>query len=87
MSTSPADPTVNFSTFVISLASSALAHLGHVDDSAALGIPKDRRLAWQSIALIDMLAEKTKGNLDPEEAKLLEAIKRELHEKYAASER
>lgn len=82
---SPADPPVQFSTFIISLASSALAHLGHVDDPGAHEVSADRELARQSIDLIEMLAEKTKGNLDPDEAHLLEAIRKELKEKFNAA--
>lgn len=79
------DPPLTFSTFVISLASSALAHLGHVDNPAAHPTGKDLALARQSIDLIDMLVAKTKGNLDEDEARLLEAVHRELHEKFAAA--
>ena len=85
MSTPPTDHPISFSTFIVSLASSALAHLGHVDSVMAQGIPVDRNLARQSIDLIDMLAEKTKGNLDAEESQLLAAVQRDLHEKYAAA--
>lgn len=82
-----AEPPISFSTFVISLASSALAQLGQVDDAHRHGIKVDLSLARQSIDLIDMLKEKTKGNLDDEERQLLDAVQRELHEKYAAAAR
>lgn len=82
-----ADPPISFSTFVISLASSALAQLGHVDEAHRHGIQVDLNLARQSIDLIDMLKEKTKGNLDDEERQLLDAVQRELHEKYDAASR
>lgn len=87
MAAPSADPPLNFSTFVISLASSALAHLGHVDEASGHPTQIDLKLAHQSIELLDMLHEKTKGNLDAEEQHLIEAVNRELHEKYAAATR
>lgn len=70
---------ISFSTFVISLASSGLAHLGVVDDPS-VGKP-DLHLARQTLDLLGILADKTKGNLDDEEARLLDAVRRELAQK------
>lgn len=75
-------PPLTFSTFLISLASSALAHLGQVDAPGANPTPVDPQLARQTLDLIDLLAEKTKGNLDADEQKLLETLQRELTEQY-----
>ena len=75
------EPPVNFSTFLISLAGTALMHLGEVDDPSGQG-QLDMNLARQTIDVIGMLADKTKGNLDPEEQRLLDAIRSELHAKY-----
>ncbi len=75
-------PPVSFSTFLVSLASSALAHLGEVSNPAAT--PVDIALARQTMELIDMLAEKTKGNLDEDEASLMGALQKELRERYEA---
>lgn len=73
------EPPVNFSTFLISLAGTALVHMGEVDDPHG---QVDLNLARQTIDVIGMLAEKTKGNLDPDEQRLLDAIRSELHTKY-----
>jgi hypothetical protein len=62
-------PPISFSTFVISLASSGMA------DAAAGG---DKDLARQTLDLLAVLADKTRGNLDEEEARLLEAVRTEL---------
>jgi hypothetical protein len=75
---------IDFSTFVLSLGTSALYQLGQVADSesgAPLGEP-NRPLARQTIDTLEMLAEKTRGNLEPGEAKLLESILYELHMKF-----
>jgi hypothetical protein len=79
------DPPVNFSTFLVSLASAALVNLGHVDEAGRNPGPPDLHLARHTLDLIDLLAEKTQGNLDPDEQKLLETLQRELREKYTAA--
>jgi hypothetical protein len=75
---------IDFSTFVLSLGTSALYQLGQVSDPKT-GAPigeLNRPLARQTIDTLEMLAEKTRGNLDPGEAKLLESILYELHLKF-----
>jgi hypothetical protein len=62
----PAEPPVSFSTFLVSLASAALQHSA------------DRAMAQHTLDLVDVLAAKTQGNLDAEEARLLSAIQDEL---------
>lgn len=79
---STANPPVSFSTFLVSLASAALANLGEV--TAPSPTPVDVALARQTMDLIDMLAEKTRGNLDDEESNLLAALQKELNERYEA---
>ena len=67
------DPNVpiDFSTFVLSLSSSAAYHLGLVphpeDQSTCSNLP----MAKQTIDILGILQEKTKGNLTGEEERLL----------------
>jgi hypothetical protein len=68
-------PSVTFSTLLVSLASTALAHLGQAE---GVDTPVDPRLARHTLDVLDMLAEKTAGNLDEEEARLLDALQKEL---------
>lgn len=82
MSSTSAEAPITFSTFVISLASSGLQHLGHTEHAAA-----DLHLARQTLELLKILADKTKGNLDDEETRLLDAVQHELGEKYEAAVR
>ncbi len=76
-------PAVDFSTFVLSLAHSTLVHLSEAPDPASgqLGT-KDLPLARQTIDLISLLAEKTRGNLSGEEERLLEQLLYDLRLRY-----
>lgn|GEM_PF-966445 len=72
-----------FSTFVMGLASATLIELGVVDDP----ITKQRRIqkdqARQHIALLEMLREKTRGNLQDEEQALLDRALTDLKLQFA----
>lgn len=70
-------PPVTFSSFVVSLATSAMGHLGEGPE-AELNLP----LAKHTIDLLGVLFEKTKGNLDDEEARLVEAVLYETRMRY-----
>lgn len=77
-------PTVDFATFVLSLGSSALFHMGLVPDPQS-GRPvaePDLVLARQTIDTLEMLAAKTRGNLDEQEGHLLESLLYELRMRY-----
>ena len=65
---------VNFSSFIMSLATQALMQLGHIKPPPGVDLAVDREAARQTIDLIAMLQIKTKGNLDGEEARLMEEI-------------
>ena len=81
-------PEMNFSTFVLSLHASALVHLGLVEDSSS-GQPVEPHLplAQQTIEILGMLAEKTQGNLSPEEKQLLEGVLYELRVQFVQAAR
>ena len=69
---------IDFSTFVLSLASSAQVHLGLVDNPVSGKKEKDLTLATQTIDVLGILEEKTKGNLNEDEEKLLTQLLYEL---------
>jgi hypothetical protein len=76
---------IDFYTFVLSLGSSAFVHLGdapHPDTGAPA--PPDLPLAHQTIDILVMLREKTKGNLTHEEEKFLENLLTDLQLRYVA---
>ncbi len=75
----------DFSSLLLSLASSALVHLGemeHPDDAATA---KNLHLAKQTLDILAMLQAKTRGNLTDDEGKLLEQLLYELRMKYVAA--
>lgn len=79
--TSPGLPPVTFSNFVVSLAQSAMVHLGEAgapDGAQAVDLP----LARHTIDVLGVLADKTQGNLDDDEAKLLEQLLNECRAKF-----
>ena len=72
-------PEMNFSTFVLSLHASAAMHMGLVaDPETGKPLPAHLPLAQQTIEILSMIEAKTKGNLDPEEQRLLGAVLYEL---------
>ncbi len=75
-------PAIDFSTFVFSLNSSALVHLGALQDPVSGKTQKNLAMARQTIDLIAMLKEKTEGNLTEEEKGLLETVLRDLRILY-----
>ena len=73
---------VDFTTFVLSLSHSALMHLGEAPNPETGGVEKNLPLARQTIDLIAMLEEKTKGNLTGDEERLLGQILFDLRMRY-----
>jgi hypothetical protein len=67
-------PGIDFSSFVLSLSSSAMMHLGLLANPMTQQTEKNLPLAKQTIDIIAMLQKKTTGNLTDEESKFLEAI-------------
>lgn len=75
-------PQVTFSTFVFSLSSSALVHLGEMQDPETEKVEVDLPMAKQIIDTMGMLQEKTRGNLDAQEDKLLKTVLYDLRLRY-----
>ncbi len=70
-------PDIDFSTFVISLHSSALVALGKIADPTTDARVRNIPAAKQTIDILAILEEKTRGNLTNEEFNL---IKNFLHD-------
>ena len=75
-------PEITFSTFVLSLSSSAAMSMGGYQDPVSGHVPKNLEIAKQSIDILGLLAEKTKGNLNADEQKLLDSSLYELRMRY-----
>ena len=78
-------PEMNFAALVLSLSASAMAHLGVAPEPGAEAPPKNLPLAKQTIDILALLEEKTKGNLDSAEKPLLESVIHDLRLQYVAA--
>ena len=77
--------TFAFSTFLLSLSTSVLVCLGELPDPLKNEKSTNLPLAKQTIGIIEMLKEKTKGNLTEEEDRLIEGILYDLRMKYVGT--
>ena len=75
-------PKIDFATFILSINSTALLQLGLLEDPASGQKTKNLALAKQTIDLIAMLEEKTRGNLTSDEENILKNILYELRMLY-----
>jgi len=75
-------PELDFTHFIFSLSTSVFIQLGEIEDPFTQKLVKNLPLAKQTIDLIGMLKEKTKGNLTSEEEKVTEYILYDLRMKY-----
>uniref|UniRef100_A0A7V6CDT5 DUF1844 domain-containing protein n=1 Tax=Thermodesulfobacterium geofontis TaxID=1295609 RepID=A0A7V6CDT5_9BACT len=73
---------ITFSTFILSLNTAALVHLGEIPDPITNKKQVNLILAKQTIDTLEMLREKTKGNLSLDEEKLLQSVIYELKLKF-----
>lgn len=80
-------PKVTFSTFVLSLASSALAQMGEVPNPDTGQMEENLELARHTIDVLSMLRDKTSACLDSEESRLLEGLLYEVRMKYVIKTR
>jgi hypothetical protein len=76
------DDAVSFSTFVLGLASTALIHLGEAPNPETGGPAVNLVLARQTLDLIELLRQKTKGNLTAEEEQLFASLLTDLRLRY-----
>ena len=79
-----APPSIDFNTFVLSLSTSALMHLGTLpgaEDDLTVNLAH----AKQSIDCIALLEEKTRGNLTGEEERLITEVLYDLRLRFVAA--
>jgi hypothetical protein len=84
--TDPKTPApIDFYTFVLSLGSSAFVYLGDAPHpETGERIAPNLPVAHQSIDILAMLQEKTRGNLTPAEEKFLDNLLTDLRLRYVA---
>ncbi|MEW5976868.1 MAG: DUF1844 domain-containing protein [Acidobacteriota bacterium] len=90
----PADPTpqvgdsaaqslpMTFDTLVLSLSTTAMMQLGVIGEGPDHKTERDLPAAQQSISILELLKEKTKGNLTQQEMQLLDASLYDLKMTY-----
>ncbi|MBI2357811.1 MAG: DUF1844 domain-containing protein [Deltaproteobacteria bacterium] len=75
-------PEISFSTFVIGLSTQALMHLGEIPNPLSGKVESALSVAKQMIDIIGILREKTRGNLDQGEKKLIDDVLYDLRMRY-----
>ncbi|HVE87872.1 MAG TPA: DUF1844 domain-containing protein [Myxococcales bacterium] len=85
-SPSPQGP-IDFTTFLMGLASTALIHLGATPHPETGEKKQDLVLARQSLDLLSMLREKTRGNLTPPEERLFDGLLTDLRLRFVEAAR
>ncbi len=73
---------VNFASFLLSLATTGMVHLGEIPEPGSGQKMEDLGAARQMIDILGILKEKTEGNLSAEEDHLLENVLYELRLKF-----
>lgn len=79
-------PPIDFSTLIMSLATSAVMAMGKAPDPHTGQVFKDLLMAKQNINIIAMLQVKTTGNRSKEEDQLLEGILYDLRMMYVEAQ-
>jgi hypothetical protein len=74
-------PPIDFTTFVLSMSTACMGHLGEVEgpEGPSVNLP----MAKQTIDILVMVEEKTRGNLTGEEERILSQVLGDLREAYA----
>jgi len=77
------EPSLTFTAFVLSLASTAAVHFGDLPDpNSGERAPENLAGAAQMIEILALLDQKTRGNLSAEERALLEQVLYELRMRF-----
>ncbi len=75
-------PEMTFSNLVLSLSTSAMFHFGDFADPVTKKTERNLLAAKQTIDILGMLQDKTRGNLNPDEKGVLDAVLFELRLRY-----
>ena len=73
---------IDFGTFILSLSTSAVLHMGLIEDPQTRKKEKNLPLARQEVDIIEMLQEKTKGNLTTQERQMMDEVLYELRMRF-----
>jgi len=78
---------ITLSTFLMSLSTQALMYLGEIPNPVTGQPETDLTAVRELIDIISMLQEKTRGNLDPAEARLFEKVLYDLRMRFVEKAR
>lgn len=79
-------PPLDFTTFVLGFASTAVIQMGAAPDPESNQLLKNLVLARQTIDLLGMLRDKTRGNLTAEEQTFLDALLYDLRVRFVEAQ-
>jgi hypothetical protein len=77
-----ASESMNFASFLLSLATTGMVHLGEIPEPTTGQKMENPEAARQMIDILRILKEKTEGNLSSEESQLMENLLYELQMKF-----
>lgn len=83
----PTAPPIDFSTFILSMAQSAVYHMGGFQDPVSGHTSTNLDLAKQTIDIISLLEGKTRGNLTEDEKRLLSHVLYDLRMRFVEAVR
>jgi hypothetical protein len=83
----PGTPAIDFTAFVLGLASTAMIQMGAAPEPETNEVRKNLVLARQTIDLLGMLREKTRGNLTDEEQRFFDALLYDLRVRFVEAQR
>jgi len=78
---------MDFPTLVLSLTTTAMLQMGLVPDPVTQKVEKNLPAARQTIDILEILQEKTQGNLKPDETRLLDRCLHDLKMSFVQSSR
>jgi hypothetical protein len=87
MEAGPEEESVSFTSFVMSLATQSMVHMGEMQAPAGMDIPVDLESSRQTIDILGMLQRKTRGNLSSEESRFMEEVLHTLRMSYVRRKR
>jgi Domain of unknown function (DUF1844) len=79
---SPTPPRIDFASFVFIYVQTTLIHLGDLEDPVEKKMSENLEAARQTIDVLDMLKEKTKGNLSRQEEQYFDSVLFDLRMRY-----
>jgi hypothetical protein len=79
-------PPIDFTTFVLSMSTACMAHLGEVTGPDGRDVV-DLAMARQTIEILELLERKTQGNLSGEEERILSQVLTDLRDAYERASR